>query len=346
MTTRTRKPRKKATTDIGRSIMQRERQKLAREQAELAEKMAADAKAASHAHKRQAKVDPKAKAEAAFHRGIVRRVAAVLSSEGVTVPIQTEVRNERQSINAWTDFDRIHLGFHMFDDIKLTAAVLRGLAYHEGGHCRHTVPFPDLTTLASAENGFSTSQDFIASRALPFTHNQMHRAWNALEDQRMETAVVSDSPRKAGYFAPMMLTELAGTPDAAAANWPLMVWRKYLPKHVRDGAKAMFVNNVDAQGLDSSDLVRSIQSITTKYVLAQTATAMFDAVVEMAEVLTKINLAYDIDDAGHGRQRSRGNPQPDDLDIPIDPTMVDEDNEEQAEGTPTPGREQGQGSQA
>ena len=51
--------------------------------------------------------------------------------------------NERH-IDAWTDFHRIHLGYHMFDDIKLTAAVLRGLAYHEGGHCRHTVPFPDL----------------------------------------------------------------------------------------------------------------------------------------------------------------------------------------------------------
>ena len=42
----TRKARKKATTDLGRSIMQRERQRLAREQAALAEKLAEDAAAA------------------------------------------------------------------------------------------------------------------------------------------------------------------------------------------------------------------------------------------------------------------------------------------------------------
>ena len=177
----------------------------------------------------------------------------------------------------------------------------------------------------------------------------MHNAWNALEDQRMETAVVSDSPRKAGYFTPMMLSELASTPAKAAANWPLMVWRKYLPKHVRDGAKAMFMSQIAADavstgsGLNPADIVRSIQTSTTKYVLAQTATAMFDAVMEMADVLTKIRLDFDISDAGHGRQRSKGTPQPDDLDIPVDPTMIDEDEDEQTgptSPTPTPGNDQ------
>ena len=113
----------------------------------------------------------------------------------------------------------------------------------------------------------------------------------------METAVVSDSPRKAGYFTPMMLSELANTPEKAAANWPLMVWRKYLPKHVRDGAKAMFLA---AHPDDGDDLVREIQGITTRYVLAQTATAMFDAVVEMAAVLKRIQAGLQ-----HGRCRSR-----------------------------------------
>ena len=90
--TRTRKPRKKATTDIGRSIMQRERQRLAREQAELAEKLAEDARRAGQAHGKQSRQNPQAVAAAALQRSIVSRVGAVLSSEGVNVPIQTEVR--------------------------------------------------------------------------------------------------------------------------------------------------------------------------------------------------------------------------------------------------------------
>ena len=160
----------------------------------------------------------------------------------------------------------------------------------------------------------------------------------------METAVVSDSPRKAGYFTPMMLSELANTPDKAAANWPLMVWRKYLPKHVRDGAKAMFLA---AHPDDGDDLVREIQGITTRYVLAQTATAMFDAVIEMAAVLQQIKLDYNITDAGHGHQRSKGEKADDGMSIPVDPSMEAEAAEEAqeagkgkgkpAQGQPQPG---------
>ena len=97
-------------------------------------------------------------------------------------------------MKAWTDFDQIYIGYRMHDDIRLLAATMRGLAYHEGGHCRFTLPF---TQLAEA-----------AGHASPTMRVRIHHAWNMLEDQRMETAVVSDSPRKAAYLTPVIMTEL------------------------------------------------------------------------------------------------------------------------------------------
>ena len=49
----------------------------------------------------------------------------------------------------------------------------------------------------------------------------------------METAVVSDCPRKAAYLTPLIMTEHASTLDKMAANWPLLVWRRYLPERIR-----------------------------------------------------------------------------------------------------------------
>ena len=72
--------------------MQRERQRLAREQAELAEKLAADAKLpVGHTSLRTSLTRISESCRCCHsQRCIVRRVAAVLSSEGVNVPIETQ----------------------------------------------------------------------------------------------------------------------------------------------------------------------------------------------------------------------------------------------------------------
>ena len=46
----------------------------------------------------------------------------------------------------------------------------------------------------------------------------------------METAVTEDSPRKAAYLTPMVMLDLVPTINHAAANWPLLIWRRYLPR--------------------------------------------------------------------------------------------------------------------
>ena len=324
--TQTRKPRRKATTDLGKSIMQRERQRLAREQAALAEKLAADAVESRKLAVRQAVENPVRDADRAIQRSIVRRVAGVLASEGVNPSITVESISSRQPINAWTDFSQIYVGYHVHKDVRLTAAVLRGLFYHEGGHIRFTVPFPTLTAMAAADGADVTIPGNL-------NRNQVHHAWNLLEDQRMETAVVSDSPRKAGYFVPMVLSELALTVNDAAANWPLMVWRRYLPSKVVAGARKLFVIK---NGEHGEEYAQQIEQIVDTYVQSTDAVTMHTAVIDMANMLQVITpLSYNLNNAGHQNMRNvTREPDPDALLIPIDPSMIPEPCEDEDEPDP------------
>jgi hypothetical protein len=252
------KSRRKVTTPLGRSILQKERQRLAKEQAVLGEQFTAQARKRMHdqSYLKQA-VTPEA---IAVNRGLVRRVGAVLSSEKVNLPIRTNATEG--AWKAWTDFDQIVVTYHLHDDVRLTAAILRGMLYHEGGHVRFTIPFAHLRNLAETEY-----QAIHGDKAELPMHadglSAMQKAWNGMEDQRMETAVVSDSPRKAIYFTPMILTELMGNPNAAKNNWPLLVWRRYIPRHLRDRARSYWITQHGA------DKAIEVEEAVTKYVLAE-----------------------------------------------------------------------------
>lgn len=322
--TRTRKPRRKVTTDLGRSVMQRERQRLAREQAVLAEKLAEDALRARKAGRRSAQPTPKDIKEAAsraLQRSVVRRIGAVLASEGVHATLSAEQLDDEESINAWTDFKRIYVGYHWLGDVRETAAVLRGAFYHEGGHCRWTLPYASLEIQAAAE----ARVDVHVLRA-GISVDDLHMSWNALEDQRMETAVTSDSPRKAGYFTPMIMAEMCPTLDTMADNWPLLVWRRYLPSKLVREARRMFVGKYAMRGLDGEAIATQIENVVDRYVNATDARTMFEAVIDMHHAMRQIDPpAYDLSDqnAGHDHQYRNMNDLDNVLVIPIDPSMLD-----------------------
>ena len=130
---------------MGRQMMQRERQRLAKEQAELGEAMTKEALAW---REQQRPIEKAPRVQIGINRSVVRRVAAVLATEGVNVPIKAVAASGAQQMSAWTDFERIAIRFVAHEDVRLLAAALRGLLYHEGGHCRWTVPFRELATLA------------------------------------------------------------------------------------------------------------------------------------------------------------------------------------------------------
>ena len=246
----------------------------------------------------------------------------MLAAEGVNVRLETELVDDESSVCAWTDWERIHIGYHMYDDIATLSAILRGLSYHEGGHIVHTLPFKELIAAVAEGRGCFDSE-------VPLFNNDiyaMHHAWNVLEDQRMETAVVSASPRKAGYFAPMILAEFCPDLDSTAANYPTLAWRKYLPSKVRQGARKLFVLKHGDRG---EELASRIEDCITRYVTGTDAETLYQATFDMAEVLQKIQpMAVRIDNYAMGHQAMKEKVEepydPNVLSIPIDPSMMEE----------------------
>ena len=207
--------RKKQTTDMGRQILNRERRRMAAAQAQEAQEMVDEYRrqAEQRANKLQTVDAPDRKKQRAIDRGLVKRVAGVLASEGLTFKMHCNESDDATS-QAWTDFSQISITYGSFEDAKgnpdyrMIAANFRGLAYHEGGHIRWTIPFRTLVEMATGE-----------VKSNRFDH--LHKSWNLLEDQRMETAVVSDSPAKAKYFLPMVMEHNCPTNAMLAMNYPL-----------------------------------------------------------------------------------------------------------------------------
>ena len=323
--------RRKAMTEAGRQMLQRQRARLNREQAALGEKLVNEARHATSMGKALAQAnDP---VHNAISRGIVRRVAGVLASEKVTPAIEVRPVNIEggEVMQAYTDFSSIVVNYTPHTDKRLLAATMRGLMYHEGGHIRWTTPFQTLVQqIVDVALGGSIY-------AAPGEHSSTayQWAWNALEDQRMETAVVSDSPRKAAYFTPMIMTELVESPDKAAANFPLLIWRRYLPKHIRRGARKGFV---EMHGDNGEALARAFEAVTTQYVTATDFATMWDAVCQAVVLYAQHRTAASLDNQamGHANQRNsseaqRGARNGEKLEIPIDPSMADEDDDDDAD---------------
>jgi hypothetical protein len=154
------------------------------------------------------------------------------------------------------------------------------------------------------------------------------KAWNCLEDQRMETAVVSDSPRKAAYLTPLIMTEHLRTPSTMAANYPLLVWRRYLPRKLRKAARAMFIAQHNIAGKNGERLAERCEEVVTRYVLAMDVPTMWQAVCDFHDLLQEIN-PIAVREFGHANQRRNlgkpGRDMDDYLIIPIDQNMMDDD---------------------
>ena len=161
----------------------------------------------------------------------------------------------------------------------------------------------------------------------------------------METAVTSDSPVKAKYLTALILSQFVGDVDQARANYPLLIWRRYLPRKVRIMARRLFMQvHGEAHAL-------ALEEVTTRYVLATTAEDMLQAVADAMPLYHGMSLG-ELDGHQTHKYTRRKDGEPGDLSIPIDPSMIeDEDDEDEAgdgEGAPSgsapgqPGEEEGQ----
>ena len=146
---------------------------------------------------------------------------------------------------AWSDGERIYIArstaAHVFQTQELNRALLifKGLNYHELAHILFTPRTDDEIT-----------------KWVFYQERQYRWAFNALEDQRIETLYTALYPATTPYFRNMILNHLledSVDPDTFYRTHSLLGGRRYVPQEVRDVARKAFVEHYGADVTDELD---------------------------------------------------------------------------------------------
>lgn len=130
-------------------------------------------------------------------------------------------------------------------------AVLKGVLYHEGSHVRWT------------QRPFYTHEELKNDRDL-------HRAWNILEDQRIECLLVGTSPRTANYLTPAILDWVIADASGIPTVHHAIHGRRYLDPQLRKTAKLLWSGDGDADRIGEiiDTYIDSYYDLTEEEVLA------------------------------------------------------------------------------
>ena len=204
---------------------------------------------------------------------------AVAASWGVRPHFAVSASNRTQ-VRAWTDFRQVVVDFPIDQlptwnastgewqstplkgfrqrversyatplsqgELFLALTSLLGAIYHEVGHVRFTIPFHKL----------------LGDHLSPVEYN--HQAWNILEDQRMERAVVADSAIIGRYLAKLAVENIS--------DYLLVIGRDYLSKTFRQELRAIAVEQ------HGEERVVEAEGIVWDYIQATTRDGLLDAV--------------------------------------------------------------------
>lgn len=359
-----RKPRqKKWASEIARQAHSNQRRKLAREGAERElNRLTAARRELKEATRRSMRAEQNKRTNM-VHKGLSPRLAAVMNSWGINVPFSIKPAD---SIRAFTDFDSITVryvdpaaasqrllnedGFPVPldpEDLRVAAAEVRAMFYHELGHVLFTVPFQDLMSIAAEMEGVDNfvaphnievagyvsgqyqhstvasggnpngwakpeytriSPEAWASGQRPIIQEwdfpaKYHRAWNILEDQRMEALVLDASPHIATYLSVLVLNHIVTASRSPRTEingraWPLVAGRKYLPTSLRRSVKQAWAVDVP-NGASANE----VSAIVSDYCKATTAGEMLACIVRLVEAMGGMDLPNNVDE--HGEMEGR-----------------------------------------
>ena len=138
-------------------------------------------------------------------------------------PINVHIVNQEGGAPAWSSasdiyFNASHINAD-FDVQQLLA--INGLNFHELAHVRYT-----------PRNGSDICQWVI--------ENNYWSAFNALEDQRIETLMTSRFPSTVNWFVATVAQYLLNTPEAFTTSYALLRGRRYLPVDIRRMSREAF----------------------------------------------------------------------------------------------------------
>lgn len=180
---------------------------------------------------------------------------------------------------------------------------VRAMLHHQTGHVRFTVPLAQLWE-RGVHGLAGTDDERLRVKSLQL-------AWDCVEDQRMEAAVVRATPRIAGYFIPMVLAHVLAESTVVGymttfqrgavdrlAPWLALAGRSYMPDDVRVAARDDF----DAAGATFGVTSTQWFDLVARYMAATDEADMLRALVDAHRFLER--LMNDV--ARHDRPDSPG----------------------------------------
>ena len=158
--------------------------------------------------------------------GIFSRADSVLARRQITV----KVNDSELPAPAWSTANEITFNSRLISkQIKPEDIVsIKGLNIHEVAHILYT-----------PRNTSSIARWVI--------ENDCWQAFNALEDQRIETLLVGRFPSIATWLTATMVSFIIDNPQSLTSNFPLVRGRRYLPVEVRAKMRASYKNPDDIQ---------------------------------------------------------------------------------------------------
>lgn len=219
------------------------------------------------------------RAHNAIVTGVLPRIQGAVDS-WCRKRVRIAVEMDADQFSAATDFVNIMLHIPDFQVSTDFLGDLRGLAYHEAGHIRKTVPYPALVEeVADARqtDPKALQASVKDSNGAPLRVEDLHRAWNMLEDQRMETSMVQDSKNLGRYYNVIVLTHVVNEINDRIYCW--LMAREHIDADVIESARELMV------AAHGEAEVERIEDVTWQYVEATDACVMWDAVVQLAVFL-------------------------------------------------------------
>ncbi len=325
-----RKPRqKKWASEIARQQHSNARRSLAREAANReVERIVRGKQDLDRAAYRQSRQEVNKRSNM-IANGLAPRLTAVMNSWGLTLPVSILPNH---TVSGMTDFKSIRITHDYrltnrlnnrstgtavdpsevlvtVEELRQIAAETRGVFYHEVGHNLFTVPLQDLINVADqAGYTFHNGQASVTHRGDEWTRwnieSSFHKAWNVLEDQRMEMLLVEESPIIASMLTVLVLRNMiAGA--GAETSWALVAGRYYLPSEARDAARDLWDKGFKHDQRVSS---KALKAVVDRYMVADNAWTMVECIEEMRVMLENISVT-NLDNHDQQGSTAANNPQ-------------------------------------
>jgi len=348
--------RKMWSSDIARQQHNAARRRLVREAADR------EAKSLSNARTDLLNAERRLRLQEANRRlnmvggGMTPRLRAVMNSWGLALPLNITPARE---VSAYTDFKQITVNYDQRlapdefgrgpkidleapvneEELRQIAAELRGAFYHELGHNLFTTPLRDLVIAGVAEGWTPPDSIELGSNNKWTWDRGFQQAWNVLEDQRMEMAVVMESPQIAAYLT-VLVMRLIVRSYVTESTWLLVAGRRYLPADIRKKCRDRWTEG------DPSASADEVLKVVYTYMTADSATDMLNAVLKMKDLLGSV-IARTIDE--HGEISKEGDPSSSEKTIEriqqVNSRIKSDDNDEEQDA-PEPQKSSQQNSDA